>query len=198
MTEKSRRRFLKRSAALVSGLAVSGCRPEGGAAPETTDAAILDTGTLKAVGEVVLPRTALGEDGIARVVEGFREWLDELEPGAELDHPYIWTDEIPYGPASPGPVWAAQLELLELEAERRHTRAFEALSLAEREALLRDQLPAAEEPTLPEPARAAHVALGLLAYFYQSPEANDLCYDARIEQHSCRGLDSAPDAPERS
>lgn len=200
MTEKrDRRSFMKQSAAIVSGLALAGCEPRS-PAPETppVEPRGLEPETLGALADVVLPRRALGEDGVRRVVEGFRAWLDGLEPGAELDHPYIWTDEILYGPPHPGPAWTAELEALELESSRRHGVGYSELTLGQREAVLREQLPESEETNLPEPARAAHVALGLLAYFYATPEANDLCYEARIERHSCRGLDSAPDAPERS
>ncbi len=40
------------------------------------------------------------------------------------------------------------------------------------------------------------MATGLLAYFYASSEANDLCYRAKIGRHECRGLANLSDPPE--
>jgi hypothetical protein len=193
MMKNGRRSFMKRSAALVSGLAVSSCAPTAETpAPTRTG---LEPSTLRALGRVVLPEKALGETGIERVLDGFRKWVDELEPVAELDHAYIFTDDILYGPPHPAALWNAQLEALELEAEKRHGIAFDELSLEEKEALVKRQLPKDVGERLPDPASAPHVALGLLAYFYQTSEATDLCYERSIEPYTCRGLDSVASEP---
>jgi hypothetical protein len=196
-----RRRFMKQSAAIVSGLALPGCvgpgeTPATGGGSESA----LPEQTLAAVGRLVLPSTELGEAGIDRVLEGFQNWLDEFEPVAELPHAYIWTDEILYGPAHPGPLFRAQLEALEIEAEKDKGASFTELSAAEQEAILRRQLPRDLPAGLPDAGRAPHVALGILAYFYDTSEANDLCYQAAIESQTCRGLESSSSepAPKRS
>jgi hypothetical protein len=132
---------------------------------------------------------------VRRVLDGFLKWLDELEPVAELDHAYIWTDDILYGPPDPAPLWNAQLEALELESQKRHGAAFEELAADQQQAVLAHQLPKDVPARLPDPASAPHVALGLLAYFYQTSEANDLCYQKSIEQYTCRGLDSVSIEP---
>jgi hypothetical protein len=200
MVENDRRRFMKRSAALVSGLAVSGCAP---AAKDTeaprpeVSGEPLDPALLEAVARIVLPAASLGDEGVAAAVEGFRKWLSGLIPVAELDHAYIWTDDILYGPGDPAPLWNAQLEALSLESEKRHGVPFLDLSRADQESLVRRQLPRELPSGVPDPARAPHVALGLLAYFYQTSEANDLCYDARIERYTCRGLESSSSEPPR-
>ena len=190
--DNARRAFLKTGAALASALAVPSCAPE--AAKEITAAPAARPETLFAVAGIVLPAASLGEEGVRRVVEGFRKWLDELEPVAELDHAYIFTDEILYGPPDPEPLWTAQLEALELEAEKRHEASFAAIPREEQEALLRRHLPSPGSG-LPDPARAPHVALGLLAYFFQSSEANDLCYERAIEKATCRGVESGAVEP---
>jgi hypothetical protein len=198
MVENDRRRFIKRSAALVSGLAVSSCAPPAkeSEAPRTESSGEpLEPALLDAVARIVLPKATLGDTGVATVVEGFRKWLAELTPVAELDHAYIWTDDILYGPPHPGPLWNVQLEALSLEAEKRYGVAFLDLSRADQESLLRRQIPRDLPSALPDPARATHVALGLLAYFYQTSEANDLCYEARIERFTCRGLESSSSEP---
>jgi hypothetical protein len=193
MSEHARRTFLKTGAALASGLALPGCVPE--TSKETRAASAGGAETLQAVAGIVLPAASLGEEGVRRVVEGFRKWLDELEPVAELDHAYIFTDEILYGPPDPEPLWRAQLEALELEAEKRHEASFALIPREEQEAILKRQLPPNPAAGLSEPARAPHVALGLLAYFYQTSEANDLCYEKAIEKTTCRGVESGAVEP---
>jgi hypothetical protein len=45
---------------------------------------------------------------------------------------------------------------------------------------------------MPGIADASHVSLALLAHFYDSSAANDLCYEAKIGKATCRPLaDSA-------
>jgi hypothetical protein len=193
MSEHARRTFLKTGAALASGLALPGCVPE--TSKETRTASAGGAETLQAVAGIVLPAASLGEEGVRRVVEGFRKWLDELEPVAELDHAYIETDEILYGPPDPEPLWRAQLEALELEAVKRHEASFALIPREEQEAILKRQLPPNPAAGLSEPARAPHVALGLLAYFYQTSEANDLCYEKAIEKTTCRGIESGAVEP---
>jgi hypothetical protein len=193
MSESPRRTFMKRTVALASAWALPSCATEAG--KETTRAPTAESQTLAALAGIVLPAASLGEDGVRRVVEGFRKWLDDLEPVAELDHAYISTDEILYGPPDPEPLWTAQLEALELEAEKRHEASFAAIPREEQEALLRRQLSPYPGAALPDPARAPHVALGLLAYFYQTSESNDLCYERAIEKTTCRGVESGAVEP---
>ena len=193
MSENARRTFMKTGAALASALALPSCAPE--TSQEATTAQVGRPETLAALAGIVLPAASLGEEGVRRVVEGFRKWLDGLEPVAELDHAYISTDEILYGPPDPEPLWTAQLEALELEAEKRHEASFTAIPREEQEALLRRQLPPNPGAGLPDPARAPHVALGLLAYFYQTSESNDLCYERAIERTTCRGVESGAVEP---
>lgn len=45
------------------------------------------------------------------------------------------------------------------------------------------------------PARAKHVAIALLAHFYASPDADDLCYGRRIGRQTCRGLGGVRQPP---
>ena len=48
---------------------------------------------------------------------------------------------------------------------------------------------------LPDPAQARHVALGLLGYWVQTPEAVNLCYQARIDPLTCRPLAAQAEKP---
>jgi hypothetical protein len=191
MKNPDRRVFFKRSASLLSSLAMAGCGSAGGAIAEGSQRA-LRADTLRAIGEVVLPQE-LDAEGQARVLEEFERWLAEFEPVAELTHGY-GSAEIRYGPADPAPRWQAQLEALEVEAQKRHGQPFAALSPEERQVLLRREA-SGEGPGMPNPLHAQHVAVGLMAYYFGTPEANDLCYRAQIGAYRCRGLQSAVAEP---
>lgn len=193
MKAPSRRGFLKRLAALAPAWWL-GSRAAGAADPAGA-AAALPGDLLAALAPVVLPRAELGEEGVASATRGFARWAAGFEPVAELDHPYLWSDEIRYGPPDPRPGWTAQLEALEREARRRHRRAFAALAPGERSAILRRQLPAEIPERMPHPSEAPHVALALAAWFFSSARANDLCYRAAIGRHECRGLPEVANEP---
>lgn len=212
MSGSDRRTFLKRAAGLVPAIAV-GAQELSGADTEAATSGVaggeaesasgnplptpttLDREILQAVGEATLPAEALGEDGVRRVVAEFQGWLDEYEPVAELDHPYL-NHELRYGPADPGPGWQAQLEALDAEALKRQGSSFVQLDVAARRSLLARQLRGDSLERLPNTSRARHVATAMLAYFYSSSEANDLCYRARIGRHECRGLDGMSARPQ--
>lgn len=194
MNDKPRRRFLKQSAALVTGVTTASCAPSS-SAPTLSSPRELERRTLDALGPVVLPAKALGEDGVSTVLDEFVAWLEAFEPVAELDHPYLWTDEIAYGPPDPAPNWKAQLEALELESTKRHGMAYSELSLDARWRILDRHLPRDMGPELPYAGDAPHVAIGILGYFYRTSKANDLGYGAAIEKQTCRGLDTGPDEP---
>lgn len=200
-SKSSRRRFLVQSIALPAATllpaASSGARQPARTADPDRRATFLPESarTLRALGEVVLPTGELVEGDLDLAVRRFEQWAEALEPVAELDHPYLSTDEIAYGPPDPRPAWSAQLEALELLASRRHGVGYAELELPERERLLREQLPKELPQALPHPTAAPHVAIALLAWFYASDEANDLCYRARIGRYQCRGLPSAVQRP---
>jgi hypothetical protein len=150
---------------------------------------------LRAVGEVVLPTSELGKDGIDKVVSGFQSWLDGFQPVAELDHPYLSSSEIQYGPPDPRPRWQAQLEAFELEAQKKYGGGFVELGIRERRQMIEHGMRDDRLDRLPAPAEAHHVATGLLAYFYATPEATDVCYDAAIGRFGCQGLEAGVQKP---
>lgn len=207
MSGTSRRDFLKKSAGVASGAAIAGslgaaaCTPDtpgaGGTGTEEREAqaSALPPAPLRALADVVLPAGALGADGMDEAVRDFSAWVDGFEPAAELDHPYL-TGELRYGLPHPGPRWAAELEAMELEAERRTGTAFSALAPDARRTLAEEVIRRADSGGLPgNPAAADHVVLGLLAWFYGTSKANDLCYGAEVGRHLCRGTPSLPQEP---
>jgi hypothetical protein len=210
MTDSDRRDFIKRAAA-AAAVGVSGAgaaaqteteaenaagAPQAetvGAEAEPSQSAVTSAETLRALGEAVLPTGDLGAEGVERVVGEFEEWIEEFEPVAERPHGYLHRGlaEIRYGPPHPGPRWMAQIEALELEAQRRHRSHFADLSVERRRALIEGQLERGElGGRIPGAGQARHVALGLMAFFYDSSEATDLCYRASIGRYRCRGLGS--------
>lgn len=201
MAKSDRRTFLKRSAAAVPAIAlapeaaaaiVAGTRLEvdaAGAGATTLDAALLG-----ALGRAVLPTSDLGADGVDAALGGFQDWLAAYEPVAELNHGYF-SAEIRYTPADPGPRWQAQLEALDAEARARHDAGFADLDVLAQRALLERSMGREGANGLPGPARADHVAVGLLAWFYASSEATDLCYRAAIRRQQCRGLEGVERRP---
>lgn len=194
MKDHDRRTFLKRAAGAVPGAALVGslgsCAGEG----EVPQAGALPLAPLQAMADVVLPKDALGEDGMASALSGFMDWVEGFEPAAELDHPYL-TGDLRYGPPHPGPRWAAQLTAMDLESRRRSGLAFAELDAGERHDLLQRALRGGSNNLPGSPAQADHVALGLLAWFYGSSQANDLCYRAEIGRHLCRGTATLPEEP---
>lgn len=189
---QDRRTFLKRSGAALSAAAVSGCLPNSAERQESSTAP-LHAEVLRAVAQVVLP-SDLEDASREEAVQAFEQWVSEYEPVAELNHGY-GTSEIRYSPPDPAPAWQAQLEALDLEADRRMGTSFAALDMpGRRELITRQGLD--ESSGLPNPLRARHVAVALMAHWFRSSDAADRCYERRIAERSCRGIDTAPSEPE--
>lgn len=150
---------------------------------------------LEAVGEHVLPSSELGAGGVKRMVRAFVAWQEGFEPVAELDHPYLWSDELRFGPPDPRPAWAAQLRALDLESEHRHGNRFADLEPSAQERMLRAHLGTETPAELPHPSEASHIAVALAAWYFSTSAANDLCYRARINRHGCGGLATVGDEP---
>lgn len=193
MADTDRRGFLKATGAALAGAALGpGCAPATDG-PEAVGLRSLSRDLLRSVAEVVLPSAELGGAGVEEAVVAFEAWLAGFEPVAELDHGY-GTSEIQYGPPDPAPGWEAQLRGLDLESRHRFDLPFTGLPLEQRRQLVAGHLSGAPE-RLPLPGRGPHVALGLLAHFYDSPGATDLCYGRSIGKLACRGIASAAELP---
>jgi hypothetical protein len=203
MTTPDRRAFLKTAGTLAAGAAAGaacdrpsdaqGAPPAAGPPnPGARDVAF-DRATLDALGEVVLPGE-LGAEGRRAAVASFVAWADGYDPVAEEMHGYGYA-EIRYLPPDPAPAWRAQLEGLDLLARRSRGRAFAALPLADRRALVEAALRDARGDRLPAPLDARHVALALLAHWAASPAAWDLACGARVGRGTCRPLAESPRKP---
>jgi hypothetical protein len=146
----------------------------------------LDAALVRSVGDVVLPGE-LGSDGIARVTRAFSQWIGGYRAGVELVHPYGSAD-LRNTAASPMDRWRSQLTALDGAARARHQRAFTALTRDQRRELVMQAVADDRLNRLTDPLQANHVAMGLLAWYFASPEASDLCYTAQIGRNQCRPL----------
>jgi hypothetical protein len=146
----------------------------------------LDPKLLRALGAAVLPGE-LGSGGSDRVVAAFERWLAGYREGAELVHGY-GTGELRRTGPSPALRWSTQLRDLEAAAQKQHATSFDRLSVPQRQALVRSALEGQRLAGFPAVDRAQHLAVGVMAFYYDSPAAADLCYQARIGANSCRPL----------
>src|SRR5437016_2392672 len=149
--------------------------------------------TLRALGDVVLP-SELGATGAARVVESFRRWMIEYREHAELTHGY-GTSRIRYSGPTPVTRWTSQLDALDAAARKQGGASFASLPTERREKLVRAALAGVRVDRLPAVGDADHVAVALLAHFYASPAATDLCYGVAIGRESCRPLGQSARQP---
>lgn len=175
---------------LVSGAGALAGRVSLRAQPaELSDA---DAGRLRAVADVVLPQE-IGDEGRARVVASFLQWHRDYRAGAEMDHGYGVT-RLRRTPPSPAANYPAQLAALDDEARRRG-RSFAETPPEARRAIVETAIATAGVERLPSRPDGGHVATDLMGFFFDSIEANDLCYRARIGRDLCRDITSATDRP---
>ena len=149
--------------------------------------------TMRALAEAVLP-SELGATGAARVAREFQRWIDDYKAGAELVHGY-GTSALRFSRASPKANWAAQLERLGTRNWGTGTGNFTTLTLEERRAVVRDELKNERLERMPAVGAASHVAVALLAFYYESSDAADLCHRAQIGRQTCRPLATASRKP---
>ena len=145
-----------------------------------------DPATLDALAMTVLP-SRLGRAGIVGEAAGFRDWAAKYRENAELVHGYGTSRLRSTGP-TPFTRWSAQLDQLDADAQRLRQRRFRDLSAADREQIVRDALKGERLDRMPAVVDANHVAVALLAHFYDSSGAADLCYEAQIGRQTCRPL----------
>ncbi len=181
MTGISRRRFLA-SLAVALPLPIVVRRAHAAAVRYLAS----DPATLDALGEAVLP-AQLGRKGIARAVGEFREWGTGYHVGAELLHGY-GTSRLRFTGPTPVTRWTSQLDALDAAAQLNHGRPFKALQVSERADLVREALKGERLDRIPSVVDANHVSVALLALFYESSAAADLCYQSRIGRETCRPL----------
>jgi hypothetical protein len=133
----------------------------------------------------VLP-ASIGAAKVKTAVERFVIWTRGYREGVALAHGY-GHPRLQKSGASPVPAYLAQLSSLESEARARGGR-WSALDLETRRALLDAALVKAGVRNLPPRPLGQHVIVDLMAHYFRSSEANDLCYHALINREVCRPI----------
>lgn len=183
----SRRKALKTIGAAAA--AVPMLRIDAGA-QATSPAGAPDAGVLNAIAEVVLP----GDCDRSAAVTAFSRWIRDYHEGADTDHGYGFTRIRSTGP-SPARNYPAQVAALDAAARAAGAAAFASAPPAARRSILESAFAAAKIDRLPPHPNGAHVAADLMAHYFHSADAEDLCYRAAIERDSCRGLPGSENAP---
>jgi hypothetical protein len=140
---------------------------------------------LRDVAATVLP-SALGRKGQDEAVDNFLRWVRDYKEGVPLSHGYGEPKLVKSGP-SPAPGYRSQIVALQAAATARGGR-FGALPLDDRRALLDEAFNAAEVRNLPGRPDGKHVIADLMAHYFRSSAANDLCYNARIGRNTYRAI----------
>jgi hypothetical protein len=151
--------------------------------PTLPDAAVA---TLRSLAPVVLPK-ALGRRNVDAVTDRFLAWLDNYRPSVLMEHGY-GHPRIRRTAESPGSRYVEQLKALEHVAEQQHQQPFSRLPPDAKLAIIEAAFKEATVESLPNLPNGKHVAADLMAFYFQSSEANDHCYQAAIGRHACRSL----------
>jgi hypothetical protein len=184
----SRRTFVGWLSGLGAALGIGvRARPsQANAAQPAEQSGSLDAAMVRSVADAVLP-SELGNDGIARTSRAFSQWIAGYRPGVEIVHPY-GSAELRQTGESPVGRWRSQLSALERSAREKYQRAFTSLTRDQRRELVMQALADDRLNRLPDPLQANHVAMGILAWYFATPDAADLCYSAQIGRNQCRPL----------
>ena len=133
-------------------------------------------GHLRALAGVVLP----SDVDAAAAAAKFVEWVRGYRAGAEMDHGYGFT-RLRNKSSLPVANYAQQLTALGPQPTA------ESVAAALEEAHITD---------LPRTPDGRHVASDLMAFYFRSSDANDLCYRAAIGRDLCRGLAGSQNPPQ--
>ena len=146
---------------------------------------------LRDVAPTVLP-SQLGGRGVEDAVNGFVQWLRDYREGVPLSHGYGSPRLVRSGP-SPVTRYGSQLTALREAAQARGGR-FGALGLEQRRALVDEALKQDGVTGLPGRPDGKHVVSDLMAHYFRSSAATDLCYNARIGRNTSRPIQVTTDS----
>jgi hypothetical protein len=141
--------------------------------------------TLHEIAATVLP-ASLGPAQIRDTADKFVVWTRGYREGVPLEHGY-GHPRLRRSPPSPVPTYIAQLAALDAAGRAKGT-AWNALDLETRRTLLDASLTKSNVRVLPARPGGQHVAADLMAFYFRSSEANDLCYRAAISREVCRPI----------
>ena len=148
------------------------------AQPEVEAFSERERSILEGLANIVLP-ASLGSGGSKKVADEFAVYVRDYRPGADTEHGYGFTRVVPK-PASPARRYAEQLSSLPSPLTKDNVK----------QALTQSGIK--ELPRLPD---GISVIADLMAFYFRSSEANDLCYRAAIGRDQCRGLKGSDQTP---
>ena len=164
-----------------------------------TPAALTDANieTLTAMAEAALP-SALDAGARTAVVQRFAAWIRDYREGADMGFGYgSSTLRRPSGP-SPAHEYPRQFVALENAAVAAGGTRFATLSIDGRRTVIRQMLDEPEPVNrLPGAPTGANLVADFLGFYFNSPDAWDLCYQAEIGSERCQGLDGSDEPPRR-
>lgn len=140
---------------------------------------------LRDVAGTVLP-SSIGRKGQDAAADAFLLWIREYQEGVALSHGYGEPRLVKSGP-TPAPGYSTQLAALQAAAKAKGGR-FGALPIEVRRELLDAAFTAAGIRNLPARPDGKHVVADLMAHYFRSSGANDLCYNARIGRNTYRAI----------
>jgi len=140
---------------------------------------------LRDTAATVLP-SSIGSKGQNDAVDNFLRWIREYQEGVALSHGYGEPRLVKSGP-SPVSAYSKQITALQQAAQARGGR-FGALPIDVRRELLDAAFKAADVRSLPGRPDGKHVVADLMAHYFRSSEANDLCYNSRIGRNTYRAI----------
>lgn len=188
----TRRLWLRLVGAVAAALPLSSLR----AFAWAQSAPALNTSTLGAIAEVVLP-SVLTADERAEAVTGFVEWVAGYRAGADAGHGYGNT-RLRRTAASPASAYPDQLAALEAAAKAEGATSLSALAIDARRRIIEAALTTPTRITqLPSQPNGAHVIADFMGQFFHGQTGYNLAYRAAINREDCRGLEGsdAPPAP---
>jgi hypothetical protein len=141
--------------------------------------------TLYEIAATVLPES-LGVTRVRATADRFVAWTRGYREGVALSHGY-GHPRLQRSGASPVPIYIVQLAAFAADAAARGVR-WPALDLETRRRLLDASLAKANVRGLPARPNGQHVVSDLMAFYFRSSEANDVCYSAMINREVCRPI----------
>lgn len=129
----------------------------------------------------------MGQAALRAEVDAFQKWMDGYRENAEITHGY-GTSRLRFTGPTPATRWVKQLDELDAHARAANQQSFADLAPAQRAELVRAALANERLDRMPAVGEANHVAVAMIAHYYASPRATDLCYEAQIGKELCRPL----------
>jgi hypothetical protein len=175
-------------------------RPFARLTPGTQRPADLSTAqvtTLRAIADVTLPES-IGADAREAVVDRFVAWVKNYREGADMGHGYGSSAlRRPSGP-SPALQYPGQFAALDAAAVALGAASFAALPGDRRRSIVEAHLNGPERVTrLPAAPTGANLVADFMGFYFNSPDAYDVCYGRDIGADRCRSLTGSEQEPAR-